>query len=146
MDATELSSQLGQIRQVLQDMGKRLHAIEEALDNVDQVVPVLNGTRSDLVALRGEIRRLSAQQEVALSQLATDEEPSRVAQDVRDVLRARRNSRQRLNMILVTVLGARHMQEELPDLSDELHAFAAADAQTLAALGRIVSSAHDKAA
>lgn len=105
-----------------------------------QIGGALQSYRDDILLMRADIRRLSAQQEVALSQLATDEEPSRVPDDVRAVLHARRSSRQRLNMILVAVLGARHMQEEPPDLTDELRALSAADGATVAAIERLVGA------
>lgn len=113
-------------------------AIEDLLFVSKQLGSILEGYRSDLLALRGEVRRLSALQDVALSQLPTDEHPSHMPEDVRAVLDARRNGRQRLNTILVAVLAARQLGQSPPDVADELRALAASDAQTVAAIERAV--------
>lgn len=123
--------------------------LKEQLTNlqfvITQLTGILQGQASNQIQMRSDIRRLAALQDVALSQMPTDEEPSRVPDDVREVLIARRTSRQRMNAILIALLAARHLNEAPPDLSDELHALAAADSATLAALERAVAE-YDRAA
>lgn len=124
--------------------------LKEQLNNLgfvtQQLSSILQGYRSDLLQLRGEIRRLAALQDIALSQLPTDEEPHTIPDDVRAVLSARRTGRQRMNAILIAILAARQLNERPPDLRDELHALAAADSATLAALTRALGDVTDQAA
>lgn len=116
--------------------------LKEQLENLgfvtEQLSSILQGYRTDLLQMRQDIRRLAALQDIALSQLPTDEEPSRIPDDLRDVLAARRTGRQRMNAILIAVLAARQLGESPPDLRDELHALAAADSATVAALEKAV--------
>lgn len=62
-DSTDISSQFGQIREVLERMAERLTAIEGDMEQQDfsskQLVPILQGTRADIVAMRATLLRLA---------------------------------------------------------------------------------------
>lgn len=63
MDATDISSQFSQIREVLQRMAEHLSAIEEGMQQQDftvkQIAPIMQGTRADIVQMRATLLRLA---------------------------------------------------------------------------------------
>lgn len=62
MDILDISGQLGQIREVLERFAERITAIEEAEQQqyftVQQLLPILAGTRVDIVAMRATLLRI----------------------------------------------------------------------------------------